>query len=67
MLRLLHLFAFQIAISTAFFIAAFLVAARALSLTGPQVLLGIVAGACGGLWVLVTVLWKRARAVTSRP
>jgi len=54
-------FAFPIVISIVFFSAAFLVAAKVFSLTGSQVLLGIVAGACGGLCVLLTVLWKRAK------
>jgi hypothetical protein len=61
MLRQLQPFGFPIVISIVFFRAAFLVAAKVFSLTGPQVLLGIVAGASGGLCVLVAVLWKKAK------
>jgi O-antigen/teichoic acid export membrane protein len=67
MLRQLQPLTFPIVISIVFFSAAFLVAAKAFSLTGPQVLLGIVAGACGALCVLLIVLWKRAKTITSRP
>jgi hypothetical protein len=62
MLRQLHLLALPIAVSIAFYDAGFFVAANMFSLTGREVLLGVVAGASGGTCVLAAVLWTRARS-----
>jgi hypothetical protein len=54
------------AISIASFEATFFVAADIFGLTDREVLLGVVAGAVGGLSVLVAVLWQSARNVTTQ-
>ena len=61
MLRQLHVLAFPIAISIAFYDAGFFVAAGLFGLTGRELVLGVVAGASGGMCVLAAVLWSSRR------
>jgi hypothetical protein len=61
MLRQLHLLAIPTAISIAFFDATFFLIAHIFAFTGREVLLGVVAGAAGGLYVLLAVLWQATR------
>lgn len=63
MLRQLHLLTIPTAISIAFFDATFFVVARVFAFSGREVLLGVVAGAAGGIYVLVAVLWQGAKKV----
>jgi hypothetical protein len=60
MLRQLHQLTIPTAISIAFFDATFLIVAHAFAFTGREVLLGIVAGAAGGTYVLAAMLWQGA-------
>jgi hypothetical protein len=53
--------AVPIAISIAFFDAGFLVAAHFFKMPGPEIVIGMVSGACGGSCVLAAALWKRAK------
>ncbi len=66
MLRQLSLFTLPTAISIASFEATFFVVADIFDLTRGEVLLGLSAGAAGGLSVLVAVLWQSARSVTAQ-
>lgn len=61
MLRQLHLLTIPTAISIAFFDATFFIIARVFAFSGREVLLGVLAGAAGGLYVLLAVLWQGAR------
>jgi hypothetical protein len=61
MLRQLHTLTIPIAISIAFFDATFFVIASVFGFNGREVTLGVVAGAAGGMCVLVAVLWEAAR------
>ena len=58
MLRQLHQLTIPTAISIAFFDATFFVIAHVFSFTGREILLGVVAGAAGGIYVLAAVLWR---------
>jgi hypothetical protein len=58
MLRQLHQLTIPTAISIAFFDATFFVIAHVFSFTGREILLGVVAGAAGGIYVLAAVLWQ---------
>jgi hypothetical protein len=60
MLRQLHQLTIPTAISIAFFDATFLIVARLFAFSGREILLGIVAGAAGGTYVLAAVLWHGA-------
>jgi hypothetical protein len=64
MLRQLHMLTIPIAISIAFFDATFFVIAHVFSFSGREILLGVAAGAAGGMYVLVAVLWQGLRKVT---
>jgi hypothetical protein len=66
MLRQLHLLTIPTAISIAFFDAIFFVVAHVFAFTGREILLGVVAGASGGLYVLVAVLWQGAWNAASK-
>ncbi len=61
MLQQLNSLALPTAISIASFDATFFIAAQIFDLTEREVLLGVIAGAVGGLTVLVAVLWQSAR------
>jgi hypothetical protein len=65
MLRQLHQLALPIAVSIAFYDAGFFVAANVFSLTGREMLLGVIAGACGGMSVLAAVLWTRVKSLAT--
>jgi len=58
MLRQLHQHTIPTAISSAFFEATFFVIARSLAFSGREIVLGVIAGAIGGICVLVAVLWQ---------
>jgi hypothetical protein len=60
MLRQLHQLTIPTAISIAFFDATFLIVAHLFAFSGREILLGIVAGAAGGTYVLTAVLWHGA-------
>lgn len=60
MLRQLHELTVPTAISIAFFDATFLAIAHTFSFTGREILLGVAAGAAGGMYVLVALLWQGA-------
>jgi hypothetical protein len=62
MLRQLQLLTVPTAISIAFFDATFLVIADYYGFSGRDVLLGMAAGAAGGLYVLVAMLWRMSRS-----
>jgi hypothetical protein len=66
MLRQLHLLTIPTAISIAFFDATFFLIAHVFSFTGREVLLGVAAGAAGGMYVLVAVLWQCARSAAAK-
>ena len=66
MLRQLNLLALPTAISIASFDATFFVVADVFGLTQGELLLGLGAGAAGGLSVLVAVLWQSARSVATQ-
>ena len=66
MLRQLNLLALPTAISIASFDATFFVVANFLGLSRDEILLGIIAGAAGGLSVLVAMLWQAARNVATQ-
>jgi hypothetical protein len=61
MLQQLNSLALPTAISIASFDATFFIAAQMFDLTEREILLGVVAGAVGGLTVLVAVLWQSAK------
>lgn len=68
MLRHLPMFTIPTAISIAFFDATYFAIAAMFGFSGRDVLLGVVAGAAGGMFVLVAVLWQTARAdATNQP
>lgn len=48
------------AISIAFFDATFLLIARVFGFGGREIALGVMAGAAGGIYVLVALLWRSA-------
>lgn len=58
MLRQLHQLTTPTAISIAFFEATFFIIARVLAFNRREIVLGVVAGAIGGICVLVAVLWQ---------
>jgi len=66
MLRQLHLLTLPAAISIAFFDATFFVIADIFGFTAREVLLGVIAGAAGGMSVLVAILWQSARNVATQ-
>jgi hypothetical protein len=61
MLRQLHQLTIPTAISIAFFDATFFIIAHVFAFNGREVLLGVAAGAAGGLYVLLAVLWQGVR------
>ncbi len=63
MLQQLNRLTLPAAISIASFDATFFVVAQIVGMTGREVVLGVVAGAVGGLSVLAAVLWQSARHV----
>jgi len=63
MLRQLHLLTIPTAISIAFFDATFFAIAHVFGFSGREILLGVVAGAAGGMYVFVAVLWQGAKNV----
>ncbi len=63
MLQQLNRLTLPAAISIASFDATFFVAAQIFGLTDREVFLGVLAGAIGGLSVLVAVLWQSTRNV----
>lgn len=58
MLRQLHLLTIPTAVSIAFFDATFFIIARVFGFSGREIVLGVVAGAVGGVCVLAAVLWR---------
>ena len=62
MLRQLQMLTVPTAISIAFFDATFLVIAHYFGFSGHDVALGVAAGAAGGLYVLVAMLWRTGRS-----
>jgi hypothetical protein len=60
-LQQLHLFTMPTAISISFFDATYFIIAHAFSFSGRDVVLGVVAGAAGGIAVLASVLWHAGR------
>jgi hypothetical protein len=66
MLRQLHQLTIPTAISIAFFDATFLIIAHVFAFDGHEVLLGVAAGAAGGLYVLLAVLWQGARKTAGK-
>jgi hypothetical protein len=66
MLRQLNLLALPTAISIASFDATFFVAAHIFGLAQGELLLGLSAGAAGGLSVLVAILWQAGRSVATQ-
>ncbi|HEY5064180.1 MAG TPA: hypothetical protein VIJ04_05025 [Xanthobacteraceae bacterium] len=58
MLRQLHLLTIPTAISIAFFDATFFIIAHMFGFTGREIVLGVIAGAVGGIYVLLAVLWR---------
>ena len=66
MIQQFNSLALPTAISIASFDATFFVAAQIFDLTEREVLLGVVAGAVGGLSVLVAVLWQSTRNVATQ-
>jgi hypothetical protein len=66
MLRQLHPLTIPIAISIAFFDASFFLIAHVFSFSGRDILLGVVAGAAGGMYVLVAVLWQSASELSGK-
>jgi len=65
MLQQLNRLTLPAAISIASFDATFFVAAQIFGLTDREVILGIVAGAVGGLSVLAAILWQSVRNVVA--
>ena len=61
MLRQLHLLTIPTAISIAFFDATFFIIAHIFAFNGREVVLGVLAGGAGGLYVLTAVLWQAMR------
>ena len=66
MLRQLHLLTIPTAISIAFFDATFFIIAHVFAFNGREVLLGVLAGAAGGLYVLFAVLWQGMRTTAPK-
>jgi len=66
MLEQLNRMTLPAAVSIASFDATFFIAADLFELTAREMLLGIVAGAVGGVSVLAAVLWQSARNVASQ-
>jgi hypothetical protein len=66
MLRQLHLLTIPTAISIAFFDATFFFIAHVFGFSGREILLGVAAGAAGGMYVLVAVLWQGAKIVAGQ-
>jgi hypothetical protein len=66
MLRQLHPLTIPTAISIAFFDATFFIIAHVFAFSGRDILLGVVAGAAGGIYVLVAVLWQGARTFAGK-
>jgi hypothetical protein len=66
MLRQLHPLTVPTAISIAFFDATFFMVAHVFAFTGREILLGVVAGAAGGMYVLAAVLWEGARRLAGK-
>jgi len=66
MLRQLHPLVVPTAISIAFFDATFFIIAHVFAFSGRDILLGVAAGAAGGMYVLAAVLWQRANALAGK-
>ncbi len=66
MLRQLHLLTIPTAISIAFFDATFFLIADIFGFTAREVILGVIAGAAGGMSVLAANLWQSARNVATQ-
>ncbi len=66
MLRQLHQLTIPTAISIAFFDATYFFIAHVFSFSGRDVMLGVLAGAAGGLCVLVAVLWQSMKEARDR-
>ncbi len=66
MLRQLNLLTLPTAISIASFDATFFIFADIFGLTERELLLGVMAGAAGGLSVLGALLWQSARNVPTQ-
>ncbi len=66
MLKQLNPLALPTAISIASFDATFFVAAHIFGLTQGELLLGLSAGAAGGLSVLLAILWQAARSTAAQ-
>jgi len=66
MLRQLHQLTIPTAISIAFFDATFFAIAHVFGFSGREVLLGVCAGAAGGMYVLAAVLWQGMKGVASK-
>ncbi len=62
MLRQLHQLTIPTAISIAFFDATYFLIAHVYNFSGREVVLGVMAGAAGGMYVLAAVLWQCARS-----
>jgi hypothetical protein len=60
MLRQLHQLTVPTAISIAFFDATFFLIARVFAFSGREIVLGVAAGAAGGMYVLAAMLWQGA-------
>lgn len=66
MLRQLHLLTIPTAISIAFFDATFFAIAHVFGFTGREIFLGVAAGAAGGMYVLLAVLWQGAKSSAAK-
>ena len=66
MLKQLNLLTYPTAISIASFDATFFVCASIFGLTERELILGVMAGAAGGLSVLCALLWQSARKVRTQ-
>jgi hypothetical protein len=67
MLRHLPMFTIPTAISIAFFDATYFAIAAMFGFSGRDVVLGVIAGAAGGMCVLVAVLWQAGRTGVAEP
>jgi hypothetical protein len=66
MLQQLNWLTLPTAISIASFDATFFVTAQIFGLTEREIVLGVAAGAVGGLTVLVAILWQSTRKVATQ-
>jgi hypothetical protein len=65
MFRRLQQQAIPIVIAVAFYISGFFLVANVLTLSGREVVLGLAAGAVGGLSVLLAIFWSEERRRSS--